>query len=451
LPQLKWENNYQIIRAAIDKGDNSPTGAHEPFDLGDLQPKGWLAKVPPGLIRNFFLFWFWLGRETGWFLSFPIFWQAKCITRADDVQDVLSRNQIFNVPYGLEMEQLVVGGNCLLGDDYALHARQRALLLKVVDRADPEMLRRRSRWYAHDLIENSDGTLNIVADLITRVVTEVCAEYFGFKISDPDAFAQWNIAMSNWLFADPSGDPDDRALALNGAARLRAVIDEAIETARRANNGNRRTLIERLVNFEVTDGLAAPSNTEIRAMLLAMTVGQVPTITLAAGNIFEELRRRPGRWNQARAAAQNGDIDRLTAILFECARLNPALSPGVWRYVRQDTTVGKGWRRKKLTAGSVVMVSLLSALRDGYFFKHGDRFIIGRSTCGEPTDLIFGFDWHGCLGKHLAVAEISEIFAALLAQDDLKPAKGKAGTMVKAGPFARSFIMTFTPNKYREA
>jgi hypothetical protein len=48
-----------------------------------------------------------------------------------------------------------------------------------------------------------------------------------------------------------------------------------------------------------------------------------------------------------------------------------------------------------------------------------------------------------CLGKYVALTQITEAFAALLAQKQLRPAAGAEGRIAWAGPYPRHLTMTF--------
>ena len=132
-----------------------------------------------------------------------------------------------------------------------------------------------------------------------------------------------------------------------------------------------------------------------------MITGFIPTTTLAAGNIFEELLRKPDGLDAAIAAAKQARSsndpaarDQLQQLLFEAARLNPALNPGQWRYAAQDGTVATAGSHR-IARGSILLVATASAMRD---------------NPSKGYELVFGTGVHACLGKTLAMAQITEIF-----------------------------------------
>lgn len=430
---------YASIEAAQRQSGLERPDAIPPFDLDRLGADSWRRRL-----------FTWL---TGWLFPVtlalfraiwpnPKFGRLVVVTRAADVRDVLRRPDDFEVPYGREMTELAGGENFVLGMEGPGHDEQNRQIRAAMPASDAERIVDLSRRFADALIRTSGGRIDVMKDFITRIATETCASYFGLQPEDPDAFAEWAMSISALLFADPFGDAATRQLALNGAARVRAVIDHSIANAAMAPPDS---VLRRLIDLKATD----PNLTDdkIRAILVGLTTGFVPTNTLAAGKILQELLRRPDLLRAAIARARsaaiidragqadNADKAALQAILLEAARVNPALAPGQWRYARRDAVIASGtWRERKVPQGSVLMVATMSALRD---HSGGDK---------PTTDLMFGDGIHACLGKYLAIAQITEIFMVLLSQANLRVAEDSWGSRIRwVGPFPRRLDMTFDP------
>jgi len=367
------------------------------------------------------------------------------VTRAADVMSTLKDGAAFEVPFALEMTELGGGANSVLGLEDEPHQALRGLIRQVIDdEADAARICRDTAEVAQALIRNASGRLDVMGDLITRCASESCARYFGLPLEDPVAFANWTMAVSTLLFADPTGSRETRRRGLYGAARLQALVDRALEAAEARHEAGHPadTLADRFVRARhTTHPDLAPAT--IRATLIGLMTGFVPTNTLAAGKMLEALLKRPDAWRQAREAARAGDRDRLKAILLEAGRLNPALFPGQFRYARTEGVIAEGtWRRRVAPKGSVVLVATGSALADGRAFPNPRAFDPDRP---QRPELMFGWGHHSCLGAHLAPAQITEVFLALLALDDLRPAKGPAGRMRTGAAFPRRLEMEFTP------
>ena len=455
MPNAKYfENVSRTLAAQRDK----PDATLLPFDFANIASPSKFAAKKSAFSQRLLKPIYALSRR-----YFPVFKLAGFyhITRDADVRQVLLRPDEFTVPFGPEMEALAGGATFVLGLDGPEHDRMHALVRHALrPEADMGLIRELSQSYAQALLDNSKGQIDVIDDLLKRVAAEICLRYFGLSVDDPSQFADWTLAVSARLFGDPYGDERVRALSDNGAKRLRFVVDHAIARVRQAQakgvTDDQSTLVGRLMTLQASrkkEGGEPVSDADIRAVLIGLAAGFVPTNTLGAGKMFEELRRHPAAWDMAVTAAQKGEAGRedFKRILLEAGRLNPALAPGQWRYCAQDTTIdlGKG-QQKIIPAGSTLMVSTMSAMRDARAMPQPTKFLPNRrdehGNWIEP-DLIFGTGIHWCLGKYLAIEQIADVLSLLLRQPGLKPAKGKAGRMQSIGPFPRNLVMTFdTPS-----
>ena len=376
------------------------------------------------------------------------------VVRDADVRAVLARPQDFAVPFGPEMAELAGGATFVLGLEGEAQARQNALIRRIILPADGARIATDTRRFGQALLDNSAGRIDAMRDYLTRTVTEVCIRYFGFSIDDPDAFADWTISASALLFADPFGDPKVRALALNGAVRLRAVIDDAVQRGkvRIKRYGHAPladlSLVDRLVVVQAEQAASDPvSDAEIRAILYGLVTGFIPTNALAAGKMLQELTKRPAALRDATVAAAGGQRDVLKRILLEAGRLNPALSPGQFRICQRDCTLEVSGEQRQIKAGTLLLVSTMSAMRDRRRVPRPTAFWPDRTDSSgkwvEP-DLIFGSGVHDCIGKYVAIEQITEAFLVLLAAPGIATAPGKAGKMASIGVFPRNLTMTYT-------
>lgn len=427
-----WTLKYRIDAAGDISVDQSASD-EDAFDFNDL---GADRRWSPIFRR----LWLWSLRIA--FAFFRTFWpipkfgRLVIVTRDADVRDVLKQHDIFRVPYGPEMKELGGGAaTFVLGLEGVEQQRQHELIRGLIGDQDAKWLIQRTRQIADTLIDASQGRIDVMKDLITRVASETCAEFFGLDVDDPDAFAEWSMSISAVLFADPFGKPATRKLALAGASRVRSVIDAglvrlSVDPSPALIDGLGKTILQRLRDTHVSDD-------EIRAIMVGMITGFIPTTTLAAGNILEELLRKTGGLDAVAVAAKqarNGDDpsarDRLEQLLFEAARLNPALNPGQWRYAAQDGTVTTASGSHRIAAGSVLLVATASAMRDHQ---------------SKGYELVFGSGVHACLGKTLAMAQITEIFEALLSRDEIRVRKDEWGQIYRVGVFPRRLDMEFKP------
>ena len=447
---FKWFAKIEALERADGLRSRGPL---EPFDFASLKPRTFGSRLKAALVSFFFnsvvppvlrLC------QRFWPVPYIKPLNLAIVTRDADVRAVLADGAAFGVPYGPEMRDLGDGTTFALGLDGDAHARQNRILCEVMRDPPGRYQTDIARVVAHThdvaeaLLENGAGRIDAMTDYITRIATETAARYFGIGVDDPVAFGEWTLAMSCLLFGDPSGDPATRRLGLNTGARLRLTIDDSIDRAsrnlrnhRHDEEGRDETILDRLLVLQQArkDGPEADriTNADIRAMLLGMITGFVPTNTLAAGKMLREMLARPKVFASAVEHARCGNRDVVRGILREAARFDSALAPGQWRVARCDTEIAAGTRHaRRIPKGTVVLVSTMTALRDPRQFDRPNTFRSDREPWG---DLMFGGGPHHCLGSDMAIAQITEMFMVLLAKENLRVAPGREGRMEFTGAF----------------
>jgi cytochrome P450/deferrochelatase/peroxidase EfeB len=406
-----------------------------PFELTELVPASRLKRtsnyISSRLLERFLPFLLFVLRAFG---GVPRFMGLYWVTRRAHVVAALRNPDLIRVPFGPEMDDLARGldgesATFLLGLDGAAHERQRQIVERLIRNPDANALQqdldRVRTWTAEcarSLIEGAGGRLDMVSDYIVRIPTEVCRRYFGLAIADPYAFADWAISVSAILFADPYGDPLKRRVGLSGATRICQLIDVAVTRAKRHDQQRDfpdPTLIERLVAMQRQDPQNGPTDSEIRAIILGLVAGFIPTSGLAGAKMFETLARHNKRFDAAKAAGLGADRAAMEALLLEAGRLNPALAPGQWRYTRRPVRIG----RRRIPRGSTVLVSTMSAMRDRRKPRPDDP------TAENQASLMFGLGPHQCLGDRLAKTVLTEMFLILFGQERLRLASDRYGVM----------------------
>jgi len=375
----------------------------------------------------------------------PRFGRVILVTRAEDAVQVLSDPIGFAVVYGEEMRDLGGGADNVLSLDGADHDAYRSVLAKCLDASDIERV---SKWVSEDaasLIEAGAGRIDAVRDLITRTATEATCRLFGLTVHDPDVFGEWTMAVSTQLFGDFTGDANVHRQARTASAHLQGIIDDAIARVRFNNeehpSSSRRldTLVDRMVTREKME----PA--KVRAAIIGLSTAFVPTNTLAAGNILEVLMDSAPMWRRAVTAAVERDAVTMRQVILEAGRLNPALSPGLWRHVPAGGAprpIGTGWRARATRPGDLVLVCIPSALRDGRF--PGDAPV-------DRTRLMFGEGSHVCWGAELALTHLVAVFTELFRLEGLRPAAGGEGRLRRVGAFPVRLDVTYASSASRRA
>ena len=310
-------------------------------------------------------------RLMGWLFDKPQWWMQllrdhlpvlrlpggfALLTRYDHVQEALQKEAVFQVPFGPRMEAMTKGTNFVLGQqDGPDYQRSRAQIMAAFRRDDVRTLigPMCAQW-ARDIVAGAPGRLDAVHDLVTRVPTLLCRDYYGIPMNDPARFADWTIAMSGYIFGPPGPHSPLAEMAEAAAACVLPVIDHAI-AATRAAQPRPDTIVARFLAQQEAGG-DGPSDLAIRGHLYGMVTGFVPTNSIAAGHMLDVLLSRPEQLALAQAAARADDDLRLQRILFEALRYKP-INPGPFRVCAQDHTLGAGTPdAATIKAGTVLMV-----------------------------------------------------------------------------------------------
>jgi cytochrome P450 len=370
-------------------------------------------------------------------------WPIPClfgwalVTRKDDVEEALARSDVFGVPFAAEMARLNDGASpgtpFILGiDDPAAHAAQLAQVMAAFRQTDIETrVAGLSNANASAIVHAANGgPFDAIGGLVARIPLDICTAYYGVPIPDRRDFVLASEDVSGHLFGLPPIQPD--AAVDVAATKIRAVVDAAILNPMGGN-----TVIARLG----APPLALPPN-QIRAFMMGMIEGFVPTNIMAAGNILDMLLTHPEFLAAARAAALAGDDDLLAHCLFEALRFQP-INFGPFRTCNRDFILAAGTRHAtRIPQGTKVLVSTTSAMFDCAAVKRPFRFVPGRPA----SDLMhFGFGMHWCVGALIARAQITQMFKPLLLKADLRRAPGSFGTMQRHGGFPDRLDVVFTP------
>lgn len=423
--------------------DTATVDAAEPestFELRDLRSSGVFARAAQWFVDN--PEWAFRLLRRFWPILHVPFSNWWLVTRFEDVREVLAHDKVFEVRFGDKVRELNGGPNFLLGmaedEDYRRYQKQvmEAFRLDDVGR----IVAPQAREFSERIIGGCAGRLDAIQDFITRVPTMLCKSYYGIPIADELSvqFAQWTLAMSTYMFADPTDKPAYRRVARAGGERVRRVVDRAIAEAKARPTG-RDTVLARLLEMQ-RRGAEGLSDEVIRAFLIGMVTGFIPTNTMAAGHMLEMLLRRPDFMAPAKAAARAGDDALLQRCLFEAMRFKP-LNLGPFRRCVEDCTIGSSaWRAKRIARGANLLVSTQSAMFDDRGVDKPYDFNNGR----PPSHyMLFGYGLHWCAGAFIAAAQITQTLKALLLMENLRRADGRDGQLRRLGWFPEHLIVQF--------
>jgi cytochrome P450 len=362
------------------------------------------------------------------------------VTRHSDVEEVLARPDVFKVPFGDEMARLndgtVPGTPFILGiDDPQAHDAQLKLVMTAFSRQDvAKRITIPVRNDAMNIVSAAASTqkINAIQALIIQIPINICVEYYGVAVPNHTRFWAAARGVSGHLFGLPPVVPK---IAIDrDAAYLRSLVDAAIANAITNPDGN-STVTERLAALIAQGKL---SHAQVRAFLMGMIVGFVPTNTMAGGHILDMLLSRPSFLAAARSAAEAGDDDLLAHCLFEALRFNP-INLGPFRVCAKDHIIAAGTKRsKRIKAGTKVLASTMSAMFDRDVVEKPFHFVPGRSASGLMS---FGYGMHWCVGAFIAQAQLTQTMKALLLSANLARSPGPAGRLKRVGGFPASMFV----------
>jgi cytochrome P450 len=192
-------------------------------------------------------------------------------------------------------------------------------------------------------------------------------------------------------------DSDDHARAVEAAAAVIAMLDELVESKRRAPADD---LVSALI--AARDGDERLTEQELRSTIFQLVIAGHDTTTNLIGNGLVALHRHPDQ-----LAAVLADPDRIVPAVEELVRFDPPAHHATFRYAVEDVEVGG----VTIPAGGQVVVGLAAANRDPARFAAPDDLDVDRP---DQRHIGFGHGIHHCLGARLARLEAHEALGSLL-------------------------------------
>ena len=360
------------------------------------------------------------------------------VTRFEDVQEVLSRDDVFHVTYTEKMEVVTGGSDFFLSmQNSPGYERDVAHMRSAVRREDvASIIVPFVAETAGKLVAASDGNLDVVA-LSRTVPARLIAKYFGCPPPSDQELADWGTVIFQYLFTDLNNDPAVGAAAREAAQNARRWLDDTI-AARKAHPSGDDDVLGRCLAMQKV-GLPAMGDLGIRNNLLGLLVGAIPTTSKCCAQALDQLLDRPAELAGAQAAAAAGDDALLARYVFEALRFNPN-NPGVFRIAAEDYTVARGHLRSvTIPKGASVIAATQSAMFDDSKVDQPNEFRIDRPPY---VYMHWGYGLHTCFGQYINQIQIPGILKPLLASGSLRRAPGEAGTLQYSGPFPSSLKVT---------
>jgi len=349
-----------------------------------------------------------------------------CVSRYDDVQAVLKRDDVFS-SRAMFMMLMNNGQDTmpalswkvvrfialmflrarinpftfatarnLIAEDGERHTGLRAL----VNRGFTP--RRIASWEkrAHEIVEacleklRRHGRLELVGDLAIPLPVTIIAEMLGVEPERQRDFKRWSDAIIH--NATGPGRATPYSLDFNRA------LTQMIAYTKRVARERRRAPTDDLISVLVAnqEGEVGLSDREVVQFVALLLVAGNETTTNLIGNAVRALLRHPAVL--ARVAA---DPALVPQILEETLRWDPPVQL-VFRKALADVEVAG----TQIPKDAIVAALIGSANRDERRFPDPDRFDLERDTQGH---IAFGFGKHFCLGASLARLEARVALEAL--------------------------------------
>ncbi len=365
-----------------------------------------------------------------------VFKEFALVTRFDDVQEILSRPDVFGVTYAERMAVITNGGNFFLGmDNTPAYTRDVSNMRIVVRRDDLEtiiapMIQRLSS----EIISNSQGKLDAVQGLTKIVPARFIRDYMGIPGPTEAELIDWTTYMFQYLFF-PDNPEDVNATAVSYAAKARNYLDQLIKERKQNPQPSDDSLARCLALQQAeTPGM---TDLDIRNNLIGIIIGAIPPTSKCAALVIDYLLDHPTLLVSAQDAARSGDNGTMRQYVLEALRFN-SFGAGVRRIANRDYIVARGCLRSKtIKKGTIVLAATQSAMLDRRKIESPSRFRLNRPSYAY---MHFGYGMHTCFGEHINLVQIPIIVSALLKLPGLRRTEG---VMQYRGPFPESLMVEF--------
>jgi cytochrome P450 len=362
------------------------------------------------------------------------------ITRFADVQDVLTRDDVFAVTYGPKMRVVTGQEDFFLGmANCADYERDVAHMRTVIRRSDlPGVIAPFIAGTAEKLVAQSHGQLEVVSQLTLPTPALLVAAYYGCTPTSLKDLQSWASTIFQYLFTDLTNDPAVDVAARAASASTRNWLDAVIAQQKAAPTPG-DTVLNRCLALQQT-GIPGMDDITLRNNLLGILTGAIPTTSKCCAQALDELLKRPDMLRAAQAAAVANDDATFAQYVFEALRFNPN-NPGVFRVASEDYVVAKGTPHAKLVPkGTSVLAATQSAMFDDTVVANPNDFLINRPSY---IYMHWGVGLHTCFGQYINQVQIPAILKPLLQRKNLRRAPGPAGTLQYTGPFPSSLSVLF--------
>jgi cytochrome P450 len=362
------------------------------------------------------------------------------ITRFRDVQEALSRPEVFRVTYRPMMDPSV--GPFMLGYDGSVYnQRDKGIMRSLIRKEDMQRVKEIVSRLAQEAVDAAakKGEMEVVSELSRMVPVLLTCEYFGFPGPDTPTMFRWSRATQYDMFHNIERDEAIHQDNIKAGQEMQRYLKDVLIPRRREElreNPEQDDVLSRLLKSSFPDAVGFDEQ-RIVSNTIGTLVGGIETTSQAIVQILDQLFKRPEIFREAVQAARDDNDDLLLSYCWEALRFNP-INPFVVRQCAQEYTIAAGsFRSAKIPKGRLVLVCTRSAMRDGRELCCPGDFVIDRP---DYHYMHMGYGSHTCLGDQVSRVQVPQIVKRLLLRPNLHP---KGDIDFKGGPFPEKYVVAF--------
>ena len=366
-------------------------------------------------------------RESAPIFTAPAF---TLVTRAEDVREVLTLNDIFTTDLLRQNMTKFIGNTVVELPPSPEYERRKSVLRLAFPMTDIERYRRILLEESSALLHSlpSAGSFDL-AHYAKMLPAKAISRYLGLQALPAEKVVQWMHAINEGAVRNLANVPEVNETAAAASAEVKPEIRRALDQVRstfalpsphsaqltlwdrlaglfsaaKTKASADPTVLERYLRMQAVEATYTADD-DIVSSLLFMMSACVDLTATAITNVVVELCQRPAILDAAIAAAQEETDDEIARYVWEALRFRPP-SPGVINTCVQDHVVGRHTDYEQtIKAGTLVMGCSVSAMHDPREVADPTEFRIDRPK--SLTNTFFEAGLHTCHGKYFSMVQI---------------------------------------------
>jgi cytochrome P450 len=389
---------------------------------------------------------------------FPIPGNIILVTLFDDVQEIMSRENVFSVKlYARSMDPTIGGAFMLARDNTEINYRDKSIMRTMLQWEDLPLVRKISGEIAKASLDKwaETGKVELVKELGRYVPVRMCGEYFGFPGPDLESMYKWAYATQSDMFKNLGGrNQAVHEASLQAGKEMTAYLGQLLQQKKADIAKNKgctqdndssfigKDIFTRLVKTQFPQEIDNYFDEHrIIGNVAGLLIGSVETISQAVVQAVEQILLRPNIFQEALSAAQSNDDKTFDKYVWEALRFNP-INPLVFRLCEEDYILASGTpRATRISKTSIVFACTASAMFDATELVEPEKFSLDRPNYHY---IHFGYGHHTCLGQYVATVEIPEIVKQIILRPGVRLIPGDEGKLdFQGSPFPERFVIAY--------